>query len=90
MCETIITTNLELKVQVDNFDTKCESFVVMPKTIIKREVLFDYIDLIVSLAGSFQLFLGLSFLSIIEIFFFILEFLLELFFGMVQFLMKKN
>lgn len=90
MCETILITNLERKVAVDNFDTKIEYLIVLPRTIIKRGILFDYIDLIVSLGGSLALFLGFSFLSGIEIIFFLLDFCLDIFFGIVEFLFCRH
>lgn len=89
-CESIIITTLERKVAQDNFDTKVEYSIVLPKTIIKREVLFDYIDLIVSLGASLAFFLGFSFLSAVEIIFFVLEFLLELAISLVQYMQWKK
>lgn len=89
MCETILITNLERKVATDNFDTKVEYLIVLPRTVIKRGILFDYIDMIVGLGGSLALFLGFSFLSGVEIIFFMLEFVLDIFIEVTR-LFEKN
>lgn len=90
MCETILITNLEKKKASDNFDTKVEYLIILPKTVIKRGILFDYIDLIVGLGGSLALFLGFSFLSGIEIIFFALEFSLEYFVDVIELIFKEK
>lgn len=83
-CESIIIRSIERRVSADNFDTKVEYMIILPRIIIKREVLFDYIDLIVSLGGSLALFLGFSFLSGVELIFFVLEFVIEVVIALVE------
>lgn len=47
--------------------------VIPPKVRIKREVLFSFEDLLVSIGGTMSLFLGISILSIVQLLFFIFE-----------------
>jgi acid-sensing ion channel, other len=46
MCDSVIFTSLENKIAKDNFDPKVEFKIILPQTIYKRSVLFDFADLI--------------------------------------------
>lgn len=46
MCEVDVFTSLENRIARDNYDPKVELKVILPKTIYKRSVHFDFADLI--------------------------------------------
>uniref|UniRef100_A0A8W7PW77 Uncharacterized protein n=1 Tax=Anopheles coluzzii TaxID=1518534 RepID=A0A8W7PW77_ANOCL len=58
-------------------NSKLETQIIYPRMRMKRDVLFDISNLIVSLGGGAALFLGCSFISFVEVIFFVLEYITQ-------------
>ncbi|XP_053674779.1 sodium channel protein Nach [Anopheles nili] len=77
-CEYIFFNQVSLKKKVlEQANSKLEAQIIYPRMRIKRDVLFDISNLIVSLGGGAALFLGCSFISIAEVAFFLLEYIMK-------------
>ncbi|CAO1413601.1 unnamed protein product, partial [Diamesa tonsa] len=74
LCEQVILTRVASNAQDLSFDRLLTVDMVFPKTRIKRSVLFAFDDLVVGFGGAAALFLGFSFLSGVELFYFTIEF----------------
>uniref|UniRef100_A0A182QIP4 Uncharacterized protein n=1 Tax=Anopheles farauti TaxID=69004 RepID=A0A182QIP4_9DIPT len=75
LCESISFKQVLVKRKVlEQANSKLETQIIYPRMRMKRDVLFDISNLIVSLGGAAGLFLGCSFISFVEIMFFMLEF----------------
>ncbi|XP_035913923.1 uncharacterized protein LOC118512905 [Anopheles stephensi] len=75
LCESVSFKQVLVKKTVlEQANSKLETQIIYPRMRMKRDVLFDISNLIVSLGGAAALFLGCSFISFVEVIFFVLEY----------------
>uniref|UniRef100_A0A182NM14 Uncharacterized protein n=1 Tax=Anopheles dirus TaxID=7168 RepID=A0A182NM14_9DIPT len=75
LCESISFRQVLVKRKVlEQANSKLETQIIYPRMRMKRDVLFDISNLIVSFGGAAALFLGCSFISFVEVLFFVLEY----------------
>ncbi|XP_053666018.1 sodium channel protein Nach [Anopheles marshallii] len=75
LCESVSFRQVSVKKTVlEQANSKLETQIIYPRMRMKRDVLFDISNLIVSLGGGAALFLGCSFISFVEVIFFVLEY----------------
>ncbi|KFB43292.1 AGAP005516-PA-like protein [Anopheles sinensis] len=75
LCESLSLRQVSVKKKVlEQANSKLETQIIYPRMRMKRDVLYDLSNLIVAFGGSAALFLGCSFISFVEVAFFILEY----------------
>ncbi|XP_041771348.1 sodium channel protein Nach [Anopheles merus] len=78
LCESVsFKQALVKKTVLGQANSKLETQIIYPRMRMKRDVLFDISNLIVSLGGGAALFLGCSFISFVEVIFFVLEYITQ-------------
>ncbi|XP_050094010.1 uncharacterized protein LOC126576749 [Anopheles aquasalis] len=78
LCESVTYQQVSVRRKVvEQANSKLETLIIYPRMRMKRDVLFDISNLIVSFGGCAALFLGCSFISFVEIVFFVLEYLFQ-------------
>uniref|UniRef100_A0A6E8VML3 Uncharacterized protein n=1 Tax=Anopheles coluzzii TaxID=1518534 RepID=A0A6E8VML3_ANOCL len=78
LCESVsFKQALVKKTVLGQANSKLETQIIYPRMQMKRDVLFDISNLIVSLGGGTALFLGCSFISFVEVIFFVLEYITQ-------------
>uniref|UniRef100_A0A182PM36 Uncharacterized protein n=1 Tax=Anopheles epiroticus TaxID=199890 RepID=A0A182PM36_9DIPT len=80
LCESVSFKQVMVKKTVtvlEQANSKLETQIIYPRMRMKRDVLFDISNLIVSLGGGAALFLGCSFISFVELIFFVLEYVTQ-------------
>ncbi|XP_050074874.1 sodium channel protein Nach [Anopheles maculipalpis] len=78
LCESVSFKQVLVKKTVlEQANSKLETQIIYPRMRMKRDVLFDISNLIVSLGGGAALFLGCSFISFVEVIFFVLEYVIK-------------